>query len=205
MWILPSRNRPHNVRRLFDQWPRVGSSTPGRLAVDADDQKLPGYREIALPDGWKLLVFPRLSMCDKTNAVWELDKTRDWYGYIDDDAMPRTWEWDKRMVEAAGLSGMSHPWNGIGNENLASQVVLGGDLIRGLGWFCLPGLQRLYADNVLTDIGKKRGCITYLPDVQLEAMHWSNGKAPRDEGYFYPEHDADKAIYDKWVAAGMPC
>ena len=205
MWILPSRNRPHNVARLFAQWPLVGSSTPGRLAVDADDPKLDEYCAVALPDNWQIAVFPRLSMGAKTNAVWEMNRLEPWYGYIDDDALPRTWEWDKRLVEAAGANGIAHCWNGIGNEKLASQPVLGGDLVRELGWILYPGIARVYGDDILTAIGRKRGCITYLPDVQLEAMHWSNGKAPRDEGYFYPEHDADKAIYDKWIAAGMPC
>ena len=103
------------------------------------------------------------------------------------------------------MSGIAHCWNGIGNERLASQPVIGGDLVRRWGWFIYPGLSRCYGDDIITASGKALGCITYLPDVQLEAMHWSNGKAPRDEGYVYPDHEQDKAIYEAWIAKGMPC
>lgn len=205
MWIMPSRGRPWNVRRFFEHWTLTESSTPGILAVDDGDATLDQYPVAELPDNWDMVIYPRVSMCEKVNRVVEDFPGLPWYGYVDDDAVPRTPRWDVRLIEAAGADGLAYCWNGIGNERLASQPVLGGDFVRSLGWFCMPGLKRLYNDDVLTYIAGKRGVLRYLPDVHLEQMHFSNGKAPMDDTYMKPEADADRRVYEAWVKAGRPC
>lgn len=197
MWILPSRGRPHNVRRFFDHWELMRSDTEGVLVLDADDAH--NYAGIEMPDGWVALVMPRLSMCEKSNRAFWAFPDKEWYGFVDDDAVPLTPHWDRELVVAAGKDGLAHPWNGIGNSRLASQFVIGGDFARELGWIFLPGLSRIYGDDVITAIADKRGVRTYLGDVKLEQRHFSNGMAEMDETYKKPEAAEDERVYREWL------
>lgn len=200
MWILPSRGRPHNVARFFECYAKTQGSTPGVLCVDEDDPRLKEYQALAMPPGWVVRVFPRLWMVPKVNRAFDEHPGRDWYGFIDDDAVPVTSRWDERLVQAAGKDGIAHCFNGIGNERLASQFVMGGELARRLGWVLLKGVNRLWGDNAVTAVGKKFSCITYLPDVSVEQWHFSNGKAPMDAIYMKPEAKDDARVYQEWYA-----
>ena len=198
LWLLPSRGRPHNVKRFFEHWHEMDSTTAGVLIIDEDDNP-DEYARIQLPAGWKSVIYPRLSMCGKTNRAFHEHPTLDWYGFVDDDAIPRTKQWDRILIDAAGSNGLSHPWNGIGNERLASQFVIGGDFARELGWIFYPGLSRIYGDDIITYLADKRGVRRYLDDVKLEQMHFSNGKSEMDETYLKPEAKHDKSIYDSFM------
>lgn len=200
MWIMPSRERPHNVARFFAAYHNTLATTPGVVCIRDNDPTRWRYENIALPPGWTLVAYPPMSMGDRTNRVFDDNPGKDWYGYMDDDSVPETPHWDVMLVAAAGRAGIAHCFNGIGNEKLASQFVMGGDLARDLGWVLLRGVARLYGDNAVTDVGRKRNCITYLPDVRVIQHHFSNGMAPRDETYLKPEAAADKAIYMDWCA-----
>lgn len=197
MWILPTRSRPHNVRRFFEHWALTHASTPGVLVVDSDQAEL--YADIEIPENWIISVYPRMSMCAKSNRSFWDHPGMDWYGFVDDDAVPMTPYWDRELVEAAGKDGLAHPWNGIGNSRLASQFVIGGELARELGWIFLPGLSRIYGDDVITAIADRKGVRTYLGDVKLEQRHFSNGLAEMDETYKKPEAAEDERIYREWL------
>jgi hypothetical protein len=71
-----------------------------------------------------------------------------------------------------------------------------------LGFFTLPRLQHLYADNFWLDLGKGLDRITYLPDVVIEHMHPGAGKAAHDEGYEFSGNyrldQQDKKAYAKY-------
>jgi hypothetical protein len=197
MWILPSRGRPHNVARFFEHWQKTESTTEGLLVVDEDDHP-EEYAKLNFPEGWRMVVYPRLSMCGKSNRAFHENPGKEWYGFVDDDAVPQTLNWDRRLVEAAGRDGLSHCWNGIGNERLASQFVIGGDFARELGWMFYPGLSRIYGDDIITALADDRGVRKYLGDVRLEQMHFSNGKANVDASYLKPEAAEDRRVFEEW-------
>lgn len=140
-----------------------------------------------------------------TNRAYRQHPEKPWYGLLSDDAVPMTFRWDVELSEAAGSDSIAYCADGINDERQASHVAIGGDLVRKLGWIILPGLVRIYGDNVLTDIGRERGALKYLPHVRLEHWHFSNGKAPMDETYAKPEAPRDGAIYQRWVSEGRPC
>lgn len=198
MWILASHNRPHNVRRFFKCYQRTRGSTPGVVCIDDDDSRRLEYEALEYPAGWKLLIYPRMSMVARVNQAMADHPGLAWYGNIDDDSVPLTPEWDQRLVDAAGTDRIAHCFNGIGNDQLVCQCVVGGDLARDIGWLLLPTTERLYGDNALTDIGRKRDCITYLPDVRVEQYHFTNGKAPMDATYEKPSAAADRKAYIDW-------
>lgn len=198
MWILPSRGRPKNLLRFFQHWELTESTTPGVVVLDRNDPALDGYREVVLPSAWSLIVIEPIGLGATFNYVFNHWPHNPWYGMLADDVIPRTQGWDKILVEAAGNDGISYADDGINADRQVTHCVLGGDLVRSLGWICLPGLQRIYIDNVITEIGQDRGVLRYCGDVSLEHMHFSNNKAEMDKTYEKPEASSDLAIYQKW-------
>lgn len=76
--------------------------------------------------------------------------------------------------------------------------VLGGDLVRSIGWLSLPGLDRIYIDTCWEKIAKRRGVYREVHNVKLEHHHFSNGKALMDSTYRKHHKPQDKVIYDNW-------
>lgn len=198
MWILASRGRPHNVRRFFNAYKRTHATTQGIVAIDKTDPKILEYESLKLPDNWTLNIYPEMSMVERVNTVFKEYPTEEWYGNMDDDSVPMTQEWDKRLIEAAGKDHIAHCWNGIGNDSIVCQCVIGGDLAREIGWILLPTTKRIYGDQAMTDICRKKGVIKYLPDVRVEQYHFSNGKSPFDETYQKPSRHEDRNAYIDW-------
>jgi hypothetical protein len=197
MWICPSRERPHNIKRLFDAWKELGS-TPGILWVDLDDKHFREYWDIELPRGWSRIAHERVSLGAIFNRVFEICPDEPWYGLLGDDVLPRTKDFDLQLIKAAGSDGMAYANDLLKGEKHAAHPVIGGDLIRRLGWIAPPGMEKLYIDNVLMDVASVMNKAHYLPDVIMEHLHFSNGKAPNDATYRKPSAESDKAAYEAW-------
>lgn len=197
MWILPTRSRPNNLLRLIDAWDKTGASTPVEVCVDADDLLLPQVEEMDLPDGWHIVVGRRGPLSDIYNDAYERNKGSPWFGFIADDVVPITNNWDSILIDAAGSNGMSVP---AGGETTGGcpHFVLGGGLVHSVGWLSLPGLDRLYIDTAWGTIAKSRGVYREIHNVKLEHRHFSNGKAFLDETYRKHHKAQDKLIYDNW-------
>ena len=198
MWILPSRSRPQNLIRFFEHWKTTGANTPGVVVLDRDDPELDGYRKVVIPSAWSLILIEPIGLGPTFNQVFESWPNNSWYGMLADDVIPRTYEWDKILVEAAGTDGVSYADDGINGEKQVTHCVLGGDFVRSLGWLCLPGLKRVYIDNVITEIARDSGVLRYCGNVSLEHMHFSNQKSPMDKTYEKPDARMDQAIYEEW-------
>lgn len=191
MWILPSRGRPHSVLRLLKAYEETEASTPVWLRLDEDDS---GYA-INHPN-WEVSAGPRVPLSQIYNEAYQ--RKTDWYGFIADDVVPLTKHWDRLLIAVAGRDGMSVPSGGH-EPNGAPHFVLGGDLVRSMGWLCLPGLHRLYIDTVWQDIATKLGVLRRVPEVVLEHRHFSNGKALMDATYRKPNKASDRKIYEAWL------
>lgn len=197
MLIIPSRARPQNLRRLIGACQDTGTSTPAWVRLDEDDTCVPQYRELSLPEGWRIIVGHRVSLSSVYNEAYEsLNGTTHWV-FIADDVVPITNGWDIKLIEAAGADGMAVP---AGGETTGGcpHFVLGGDLVRSMGWLSLPGLDRIYIDTVWGDIAKARSVYRQVPDVTLEHRHFSNGKALMDSTYRKHHKEQDKLIYNNW-------
>lgn len=200
MFILPTRGRPEGLKRFVEACERTRAwGWPCRVRVDADDPALPGYHALALPPWFTLRVGPRISNAPSLNEQFAAEPSWSFYGVLADDVVPETVGWDRALIVAAGRDGVAFANDGIQGSKIATHPVLGGDFVRSLGFIALPGLKRLYADNVWTEIAKDRGVLRYVPDVSVRHLHFSNG-APMDETYKKPEGDADRAIYERWQA-----
>jgi hypothetical protein len=197
MWILPTRSRPHNLLRIINAWHETGASTPVELCMDSDDPCLPQIEAISLPPGWKIVIGRRGPLSTIYNAAYERNLDAPFFGFIADDVVPITNGWDIKLIKAAGSDGMSVPSGGETTGG-CPHFVLGGNLVRSMGWLALPGLDRIYIDTVWGDVAKDRGVYREVNDVKLEHHHFSNGKALMDSTYRKNHKAQDKLIYNNW-------
>lgn len=193
MWIIPSRSRPQNISRLVKAFQDTGAMTPVLLRLDDDDPLLTAYLRIEVD--WEVVVAKRAPLSEIYNDVF--DRRLDWYGFLADDVLPETPRWDRALINAAGPNGMAHCDDGIGGQ--ATHFVVGGNLVREIGWVALPGLHRTYIDTVWNAVANERGVLRYLPDVKLTHLHFSNRLAMFDQTYRKPAKTHDRAIYRAWL------
>jgi hypothetical protein len=207
MFSLPSRGRPHNLRRFLAAYEDTGATHPVWLRLDTDDPALPEYDAIHLPDHWLKTVGPRHpNRCNGAVAeMFAAFPDEPVYGLLADDLIPRTQGWDSKLIEAAGTHKLAFPDDGMNGPNLATHPVIGGDLARAIGWLVLPGVLHSFVDTALYVIAGHCGLLVHLPDVLVEHMHplardkQGNPKAANDGIYRYAEtYTRDSAVFYKW-------
>lgn len=174
-------------------------TTPAWVRLDDDDPMLGGYER---PPGWTFAVGPRKPLDGIYAEAFAAMPSLGWYGFLADDVLPRTMNWDRILIETAGRDGLAFGDDGINGEAHAAHFVLGGDLVRDIGFLCLPGLSRLYIDTVWCDIARDRNVYRYRPDVKMTHLHFSNGRALMDAVYRKPSGDADRRLYEAWRNTG---
>jgi hypothetical protein len=203
MLIIPSRGRPHNLRRLIDACQITGCVSPAIIRIDDDDSCLPEYRALTLPSGWVLVVGSRAPLSTIYNEVYQANHQQQCWLFLADDVVPVTPHWDRKLIEIAGSDGMAVPAGGESTGG-CPHFVLGGELVRSIGWLALPGLDRLWIDTVWHDIAEQRGVLRHVPWVTLEHLHFSSGKALFDRTYKKEKKAQDRAIYEAWKSATRP-
>ncbi len=204
MWILPSRLRPHNIARLVQAAAVTDMTTPVWLRLDYNDPRLEEYLELDLPDNWSICVSTRLPLGEIIRCYYVANSGLSWYGFLADDVVPETLQWDTELVKTAGNNSLAYADDGKHGRKFASHFVLGGDLVREIGWLALEGLHRIYIDTVWNDIAKAKGVLRYREDVRLIHYHFSNRLAQRDATYIKPHNNDDRLTYIKWRRAGGP-
>lgn len=106
-------------------------------------------------------------------------------GHIGDDNVPRNVGWDTRVMESLDTHLFCYgddldPGRPAGS--LALTIFMRSEVVQKLGYMGPPSIQHMYVDPTWFAWGKATS-IEFLPDVVLEHMHYSLGKAPRDESY----------------------
>jgi len=213
--IVPSRTRPQNVARLIEAWSHTGAFAVAelRIDIDADDPRYAGYLELELPRGvrtstghrWRPLVWKlnraTRQECDRYAAL----------GFMGDDHLPRTDGWAQRYLdELRDLgTGIVYGDDGYQHENTPTQWAMTANICRALGRRMVPApVDHLYCDDAVRDLGRAAGCLRYLPDVTIEHLHPSAGKAERDPQYervnSRAQYAADRPAYQRWAAETLP-
>ena len=212
MFSLPSRGRPHNLRRFLDAYEATYATAPMWLRLDDDDPALGAYDAITLPDNWLKTVGPRHpNRCNGCVAeMYRLFPDEPVYGLMADDLIPRTEAWDARLIEAAGSSRLAYADDGKWGQELATHPVIGGDLVRAIGWLVLPTVLHSFVDTALFAIAHRAGRLAYCPDVKLEHMHplandnHGKPKAEMDETYrFHETYMPDQAAFYRWQGVDL--
>lgn len=186
-FILPSRGRPRNVARLIEHYRYTDAVAPVCLYLDSDDQTLNDYGRLDYPPGWTIRINDRAPY----NPVWHINNRHfnhnpndPWYGHINDDMVPRTYHWDRELIATAGSDYIAYGDDMLQGKRMCTFPVIGGDLVRRFGGLMFDGLN---IDSAWMLLGYKHGLLRYRPDVRLEHMHWTVGKAVYDDTYKVPE------------------
>jgi hypothetical protein len=206
--IIPTRGRNDNAIRLFEAINATADFTEVVFAIDADDVKT--YQglmhETQGLDNVKVCIADRMGMNATLNywALW-FAPDYDYICFMGDDHLPRTGGWDTKLAEAIGSEpGIAYGNDLLQGENLPTAVVMSSKIIRATGFMSPPNLKHLFLDNYWLAMGQALGNANYLPDVILEHLHYTNGKAEHDERYAAvnnPEmHNGDQAIFAEYLA-----
>lgn len=199
MWFMPSR-RAHLVGRVFEKAP---PSSPGVVVIDDGDQER--YAAVSLPQDWALHVVKGcLCYRDKVNQTFDDFPDEAFYGIIADDMVAETPGWDRELVHTAGAVGIC----GSSQVHFAGHIgagVIGGELVRALGWLCCPAVRHFYSDDVMELIGTHFGCLTVREDIRIAHHHFAAGLAPHDEVYKARGSSAeDKLAFERWKMSEWP-
>lgn len=184
--VVPSRERPANIRRLSDALEDTcRGDTHLLVGLDEDDPTLPQYLELDCRA--EFVVEPNLhGVVSWINhlAVPRAAGYR-FIGTINDDNIPRTEGWDLRVTEALGRAPFCfgddlHPGRPAGS--LCCHVFMHAEVVRTLGYMGVPSLQHMYVDDAWMAWGRGVG-IEFLPDVVIEHLHPTAGKSEMDASY----------------------
>ena len=199
--ICPSRGRPQNIERLVQGFRDTESEAGLLVCTDDDDVPYP------LIDGVRYRTAPRRRMAPTLNDA-ALEEALDYgiIGFMGDDHLPRTphWDWAVRDAMEAQGGGIVYGNDLIQGQALPTAVFMSTDVIRVLGWMCLPGALHLYLDDTWLHLGRQLGRLKYLPDVVIEHLHPVGHTAEWDAGYrevnddFMYAHDG--SVFREWEA-----
>lgn len=211
VWICPSRHRPANIARLLNAWDDTRAQADLVVAVDDDDEYLNDYRELFTdvdPSQFILSVGPRTKLGPTLNRLAiEYAPHYDAVGFLGDDHVPRTPRWDQHLADALD-GGLAYGNDLFQGERLATAVLQSSRIITTLGQFHPPQLVHLYLDDYWVALGQGIGRLTYLPDVILEHVHFTNGKSASDQTYAEANSSEnqrnDQAAWQDYRATQLP-
>ncbi len=206
-WILPTYRRPDRCAEVIRCINYVGCSTPGIVVVNGMDD-YQEYQKINLPKDWKMVFLPQnIGCCGAMNWAFHNYPNEPFYGLLCDDEYIYSSGWDTALVAAAGKNRIAHAndrWQSGKRQHLF--VTFGGDLLRELGWWALPGLWHWYHDNVFESLSDGLDISRFCSDIIGEHKHYLAGKAEKDYTYQSGEsrNGLDQLVFQHWMINEYP-
>jgi len=204
--ITPSRGRPGRLQEMLAACLSLsGAATDVAVAVD-DDQALlyagtvPGNCQGRV----RMFTGPRDTLTGWTNKLASRHSGRyRAFASLGDDHLPRTGNWDGLLLAALGRTGgtgIAYGNDMIMGGRLPTAPVISAGIVEALGWMCEPSMRHMCVDLCWRDIGELSGCLSYVPDVVIEHMHWGVAKSALDATYADAEalHQDDRDAYARW-------
>lgn len=182
--IMPTMGRPQNITRFIQAYADTQARTPIVMVLDDGDPKLKDYNAINYPLSFTRLMVPHgttVPQCQ--NIAFELFPDKDYYGFIGDDCVPETRDWDWLLGNACQPNGIAWGDDGIQGEGLTTHPFIAGKLLRKIGYVAHPSFHHFFTDTVLLNIVRTLNCGVYLPNIKTTHYHHLNGKAEMDETY----------------------
>lgn len=203
--MCPTRNRKANLEQVYGTWEQTNAGLSVLFPV-IDDDNLQEYEPRI--KGLEYIIAPKCNMNFATNYAADILKNDFTHVmFIGDDHLFRTPNWDKIVLEksaAHGDTGVFYCDDLLQRERLATEVIITSNIIKAIGYFSIPELTHMYMDNYWMILGKSLGKLVYIPEVVVEHMHPSCGKALQDENYARvgaPEiYSHDQQVLQDWVA-----
>jgi hypothetical protein len=199
---VPTRNRPHNLKRLANALKET-CTVEYKLFARIDNDDTSEYPEL---DNTTYIVGERIFYANSVNEVAER-AMKDGFTHVailGDDVLPETVGWDQKMIDALPELGVAYGSDGLEHlhgEDLPTHVVVPIEMYKRLGWLGLPTLRHLFCDNVWRELGRLTNFI-YLPEVKLSHLHRWNKAAPDDITYQEAndkvKRDLDRLAFEEW-------
>lgn len=184
--LLPTRERPEQFKRFYHSAMDTADK-PGRIEVaiyvDDDDNSYDGIDFYNL----KKVRGERIVLSEMWNKCWDV-ATGDIFGHMGDDIVFRTEGWDSAIEEAinARPGKICFVWcNDVSPESQRNEFGTHGFVHR--NWtniiqrFVPPYYASDYNDTHFNDVARALGVGTYLHNHITEHMHYSLGKAEKDQ------------------------
>lgn len=191
---IASRGRPQRLWQLIRSALSTQATCKFYIRLDDDDPCLAEYRKNLSG----LNIGPRVSVAQAQQECFGRYPDEDCYAFIGDDTILRTRHWDQKLKEVAGRWRIAFPDDGLNGAKQATHPFIGGDFLRAIGFWALPGLTHLYTDTVWDFLGRTYGNLVYCPEILVEHMHWSAGKCVRDAIYAKPTAAKDQQCFLRW-------
>ena len=183
MILIPTFNRPQNVRRFCEAYEKTNAILPVVFLLSADDPQAILTQNIAVLFNHRCDMYP----AHAGGAGWVLQQfyidepNHNFYACLADDVVPETIEWDVTLLSACLEYGLAWADDGIQREKLCTHPFIKGEMVRQWGGLNPAGIQHIGLDDWWLKVSK--GKQKYVPEVKLTHYHWSNGKTNKDKTY----------------------
>lgn len=183
--LLPTRNRPANVRRLLSSaYETASTEVEFVVYVDDDDPSRDETHDVLHRRGAIVIDGPRVVLSEMWNRCWERARF-DVFMHCGDDIVFRTPDWDARVLDEferwSDRIVLVHGRDGLQDDRLGTHSFLHRRWTDAVGYLVPPYFSSDYNDLWLTEVADALGRRRYLPDVYTEHMHPVAGKAPLDQ------------------------
>lgn len=223
--LLPTLNRPKELKKFFKSYWETQSTVPGMILVHAGDPSLKEYQDVTIPDNWELIITgDMISMADKVHSVWDKIVDMDYVMILNDDHRPRTKLWDQKILSKITGTNIiatndgpapDQPWTAP--HRLAGAICYSGKVLKTIGWMWPPGLKHFFHDDIWARLGQRAGNVEIIMDVCVEHEHAYKDPSKVDEtfelingknaheaikktgqgsGGYWP---GDRAAYQRWI------
>lgn len=207
--MVPIRGRRELAERMLESFIETTDNADLVFIMDSDD--LETYEGMDWGPAATKVMETRQPIGPKFNSVAiEAAEKYDALMGCGDDHVFRTPHWDTIMLdvlERHGGTGWIWP-DDKRRHDIAEIILYSSDLVRTLGWFSSPTQAHYYADNIITELGRRAGLMWYCPDVVIEHLHYAVDRtAVRDETYSYAEETwgaSDLEAFLNWLDNVMP-
>lgn len=189
--IMPTRNRPENLERIFNSALDTISKPDMfefSLRIDNDDiLSLPMIEKYKDKLNIRLDTKPRnKKMSEVWNEAWR-NATGEIYQMIGDDFIYRTKNWDEEIRKLFEVSQdkimLVFGKDGIQNGNISTHGFVHKNWTDVLGYFVPTQLNIYYVDTWVDDIARKIKRRIYKNDLLFEHMHPAAKKSTMDAVY----------------------
>jgi glycosyltransferase involved in cell wall biosynthesis len=207
-WICPTYNRPESIKRVLTQIKKLGVNSRIIVFVQGRDMAQEYYvvlKDFPFVEAHYLPI--NMGLCGALNHAFELYPDEEWYGLFTDDECIYTEGWDEKLIAAAGNCKISYGTDKDSNNGrIHTFNVIGGDLMRAVGYWAPRGLWHWYFDDVWEKLAEACDLRRPVLDVITEHKHYLYGKAPKDKTYMVGESRAqeDKRIFCIWLEEEFP-
>jgi hypothetical protein len=128
-------------------------------------------------------------------------------GFMGDDGMMRTKDWDRIVCEKLkDKRGLIYGRDGHHDQRLCTHPFVSTACLLALGFVQPPELHHYYGDNYYQELFTALGRIEYVPELFIEHLHPDTGKVPNDASYNLSREwwDRDSAAWSLYQRTRLP-